>query len=109
MLWAGSLSRKRMARSGPTRSVPCVASHRYSSSVRPSSWATVRSAATISGMGVDSAGGAGYYRLICLDELLLGKQTFVTVQGGHLGELLLGPDRGFVSIDLRLHCYRSSV
>ncbi|WP_260472937.1 hypothetical protein [Edaphobacter aggregans] len=47
-----------MEPSEPTRSVAWAASHVYSSSVRPWSEATERSAATISGSGVGSAGAS---------------------------------------------------
>ena len=71
-----------MARSGPTRSLPWVASQVYSSSVRPSSGVTVRRAATISGSGVGSAGGPAMTGCLPV-ELLCGKQAFVAVQSGH--------------------------
>ena len=52
---------------------------------------------------------AGKDRLICRDNLLLREQTLVAVQGGHLGGAPLGAWSWLGLVDLRLHCYRSSV
>ncbi len=58
-LKTGSPSRKMMAPLSPVRSLPWRAIHSYSESLRPSSGPMVRSASTIWGIGVGSAGAEG--------------------------------------------------